>query len=260
MPVQKKKTKKWSKRVMQESEVRSVSLPLLEEMRTLSGMRYRDRYEAGRALGERLAGLTGHPDLLVLGLPRGGVPVAWEVARRLGAPLDVFVVRKLGFPGHEELAMGAIASGGVRVLNPEVVGYGVDQAEIERVTEREERELERRERVFRGDRPPMRVLDRAVVLVDDGLATGSTMRAAVRALRQERAGRVIVAVPVAAPSVCADMEAEADEVVCATTPEPFRAVGLWYEDFAQTTDQEVRELLSRPTGNAEAARGGESWT
>jgi len=211
-------------------------------------------------LAERLSGLAGQPDLLVLGLPRGGVPVAWEVARRLGAPLDVFVVRKLGFPGHEELAMGAIASGGVRVLNPEVIAYGVDQAEIERVAQREQRELERRERVFRGNRPPMRVRDRTVVLVDDGLATGSTMRAAVRALRQEGAGRIIVAVPVAAPSVCADMEVEADEVVCATTPEPFRAVGLWYEDFDQTTDEEVHELLDRAAEAGEPARGDTSWT
>ena len=208
-------------------------------------------------LGERLAGLAGQPDLLVLGLPRGGVPVAWEVARRLGAPLDVFVVRKLGFPGHEELAMGAIASGGVRVLNPEMIAYGVSRAQIEQVTEKERRELERREQLFRGDRPPMRVADRTVVLVDDGLATGSTMRAAVRALRQERAGRIIVAVPVAAPSVCAEMKAEADEVVCAATPEPFRAVGLWYDDFAQTSDAEVRELLD---GAGEPARGDASWT
>jgi predicted phosphoribosyltransferase len=223
-------------------------------------MLYRDRYEAGRVLGERLASLAGQPDLLVLGLARGGVPVAWEVARRLGAPLDVFVVRKLGFPGHEELAMGAIASGGVMVLNPEVIAYGVDRAEIERVTQREQRELERRERVFRGDRPPMRVAGRTVVLVDDGLATGSTMRAAVRALRQEGAGRIIVAVPVAAPSVCAEMEAEADQVVCAATPEPFRAVGLWYEDFAQTSDEEVRELLDRASEAGEPARGGASGT
>ena len=153
--------------------------------------------------------------------------------------------------------MGAIASGGVRVLNPEVIAYGVSRAQIEQVTEKERRELERREQLFRGDRPPMRVADRTVVLVDDGLATGSTMRAAVRALRQERAGRIIVAVPVAAPSVCAEMKAEADEVVCAATPEPFRAVGLWYDDFAQTSDAEVRELLD---GAGEPARGDASWT
>jgi putative phosphoribosyl transferase len=224
-------------------------------------MRYRDRREAGRVLGERLAPLADQQDILVLGLPRGGVPVAWEVARRLGAPVDVFVVRKLGFPGHEELAMGAIASGGVRVLNPEAIAYGVTRDDIERVTEKERRELERRERLFRGDRPPVRVAGRTVILVDDGLATGSTMRAAVRALRQQQAARIIVAVPIAAPSTCAEMEKEADEVVCAATPEPFRAVGLWYEDFTQTTDEEVRELLDRAAvegGNP--AQGGALWT
>ena len=219
--------------------------------------RFRDRTHAGRELARRLTRYAGRPDVVVMALPRGGVPVAYEVARALEAPLDVLLVRKLGVPGHEELAMGAIASGGVRVLNPEVIAYGVSRAQIEQVTEKERRELERREQLFRGDRPPMRVADRTVVLVDDGLATGSTMRAAVRALRQERAGRIIVAVPVAAPSVCAEMKAEADEVVCAATPEPFRAVGLWYDDFAQTSDAEVRELLD---GAGEPARGDASWT
>jgi predicted phosphoribosyltransferase len=223
-------------------------------------MRYRDRREAGRVLAELLAPLANQPDVLVLGLPRGGVPVAWEVARRLGAALDVFVVRKLGFPGHEELAMGAIASGGVRVLNPEVVAYGVTRDEIERLAEREQRELERRERLFRGDRPPIRVVDRTVILVDDGLATGSTMRAAVRALRQQGAARIIVAVPVAARSTCAEMEDEADEVVCAATPEPFHAVGLWYEDFRQTTDDEVRELLDTARQSGNPAQGDATWT
>src|SRR5205823_382966 len=146
-----------------------------------------------------------------------------------------------------ELAMGAIASGGVRVLNPDVVAYGVTREEIERATERERREIERRERLFRSDRPPIGVSDRTVILVDDGLATGSTMRAAVRALRQQKAARIIVAVPIAAPSTCAEMEEEADEVICTATPEPFHAVGLWYEDFTQTTDEEVRELLDRGT-------------
>jgi putative phosphoribosyl transferase len=220
---------------------------------------YRDRREAGRVVGERLAPLAGRPDILVLGLPRGGVPVAWEVARRLGAPLDVFVVRKLGFPGHEELAMGAVASGGVRVLNPEVIAYGITLEDIERVTEEELRELERRERLFRGDRPPPNVAGRTVILVDDGLATGSTMRAAVRALRQEQAAHIIVAVPIAAPSTCAEMEDEADEVVCAATPEPFRAVGLWYDDFTQTTDEEVRELLESASEGGSPAQGG-LWT
>jgi putative phosphoribosyl transferase len=229
-------------------------------MRRLLLVQYRDRREAGRVLGERLLALAGQQDILVLGLPRGGVPVAWEVARRLGAPVDVFVVRKLGFPGHEELAMGAIASGGVRVLNPEVIAYGITREDIERVTEKENRELERRERLFRGDRPPPRIAGRAVILVDDGLATGSTMRAAVRALRQQNAERIIVAVPIAAPSTCAEMEEEADEVVCAATPEPFHAVGLWYEDFTQTTDEEVRELLDRAREGGSPAEGGALWT
>jgi putative phosphoribosyl transferase len=223
-------------------------------------MLYRDRREAGRVLGERLAALAGQPDVVVLGLPRGGVPVAWEVARRLGAPLDVFVVRKLGFPGHEELAMGAIASGGVRVLNPEVVAYGVSRNDIERVTAAEKIELERRERLFRGGRPPIPVAGRTVILVDDGLATGSTMRAAVRALRQQDARRIVVAVPVAAQSTCAEMEEEADQVVCAATPESFRAVGLWYDDFTQTTDDEVRELLDAAGRPGEPAEAGATWT
>jgi predicted phosphoribosyltransferase len=217
-------------------------------------MRYRDRREAGRILGERLAALAGRPDVVVLGLPRGGVPVAWEVARRLAAPLDVFVVRKLGLPGHEELAMGAIASGGVRVLNPEVVATGVGREEIEEVTARERGELERRERLFRGDRPPLPVAGRTVVLVDDGLATGSTMRAAVRALRKQDARQIVVAVPVGAASTCAELQEEADQVVCVATPAPFRAVGLWYDDFDQTTDDEVRELLDR---GAQAGEGGQ---
>jgi putative phosphoribosyl transferase len=223
-------------------------------------MRYRDRREAGRILGERLAALAGRPDLVVLGLPRGGVPIAWEVARRLGAPLDVFVVRKLGLPGHEELAMGAIASGGVRVLNPEVVACGVSRAEIEEVTAREQDELERRERLYRGERPPLAVAGRTVVLVDDGLATGSTMRAAVRALRRQEARQIVVAVPVGAPSTCAELEEEADEVVCAATPQHFRAVGLWYDDFSQTTDEEVRELLEEAAHPDERTEGGATWT
>ena len=221
-------------------------------------MRYQDRRHAGRVLGESLAALAGRPDVVVLGLPRGGVPVAWEVARRLAAPLDVFVVRKLGYPGHEELAMGAIASGGVRVLNPEVISRGVSREEIEEATVREELELERRERLFRGDRPPLPIAGKTVVLVDDGLATGSTMRAAVRALRRKDARQIVVAVPVGARSTCAELEAEADEVVCTATPQPFHAVGLWYDDFSQTTDEEVRALLegiAQPAGEEEGA----SW-
>jgi predicted phosphoribosyltransferase len=184
--------------------------------------------------------------VLVLALPRGGVPVAYEVARALDAPLDVFLVRKLGVPGHEELAMGAIASGGVRVLNEDVVHHlRIPDEAIEKVARREQQELERREREYRGDRPPPEVSGRTVILIDDGLATGSTMRAAVMALRQQRPARIIVAVPAAAESTCDEFRAEVDEVFCAITPEPFYAVGLWYEDFSQTTDEEVRDLLER---------------
>jgi predicted phosphoribosyltransferase len=191
----------------------------------------------------------------VLALPRGGVPVAFEVAEALHAPLDIFLVRKLGVPGHEELAMGAIATGGVRVLNEDVVGYlNINDEVIERVAAREQRELERRERVYRGGRAAPDVRGRTVILVDDGLATGSTMRAAAAALRLQRPARIIVAVPVAAPQTCDEFRTEVDEIVCAATPEPFRGVGLWYEDFSQTTDEEVRELLARAgTERAHAA-------
>jgi putative phosphoribosyl transferase len=212
-------------------------------------MRFRDRHEAGELLGRDLARrLTQRDDVLVLALPRGGVPVGFGVAQALGAPLDVFIVRKLGVPGHEELAMGAIASGGVRVLNREVLGYlPVSQKMIDVVAEREQQELERREREYRGARPPLHVRDKTVIVVDDGLATGSTMRAAVTALRKMEPRRIIVAVPVAAQSTCNDFRAEgiADDVVCLRTPEPFQAVGLWYSDFRQTTDEEVHELLEQ---------------
>jgi predicted phosphoribosyltransferase len=208
--------------------------------------RFRNRTEAGRALAKKLAGYAGRPDVRVLALPRGGVPVAFEVARELEAPLDVFVVRKLGVPGHEEFAMGAIASGGIVVLDPEVVRFaGVSDDQLRRVIEKERRELERRERLYRGDRAPPEISGHTVILVDDGLATGATMRAAVEALRQERPKRIVVAVPLAAPEVCEALRREVDEVVCAATPEPFRAVGLWYDDFSQTSDEEVRALLAR---------------
>jgi predicted phosphoribosyltransferase len=207
---------------------------------------YRDRSEAGRVLASRLAAYAHRPDVLVLALPRGGVPVAFEVATALEAPLDVFVVRKLGVPGHEEFAMGAIASGGLVVLDPEVVRFaGVSEAALRRVIEKERRELERRERLYRGDRAQPEIAGHTVVLVDDGLATGSTMRAAIEALREKGPARIVVAVPIAAPETCDALRGEADEVVCAATPEPFRAVGLWYEDFSQTTDDEVRALLTR---------------
>jgi erythromycin esterase-like protein/predicted phosphoribosyltransferase len=207
---------------------------------------FRDRSEAGRFLASKLAAYAHRPDVLVLALPRGGVPVACEVSRALGVPLDVFLVRKLGIPGHEELAMGAIATGGVRVLNEQVVNrLGIPAYVIDAVAAREERELARRERLYRGGRPAPDVRGRTVILVDDGLATGATMNAAVKALRQQQPDRIVVAVPTASPDICEKLKAVADEVICATTPEPFHAVGLWYENFAQTTDDEVRALLAR---------------
>ncbi|HEX9160949.1 MAG TPA: phosphoribosyltransferase [Thermoanaerobaculia bacterium] len=208
--------------------------------------RFRDRDEAGVLLGSELKRKLGdRSDVIVLALPRGGVPVAARVAEALGAPLDVFIVRKLGVPGHEELAMGAIASGGVRVMNEDVLTMlPVRQELIDRVASREQVELERREREYRGARPPLDVHDRTVIVVDDGLATGSTMRAAVRALRAMQPRSIIVAVPVAARETRDALRSEADEVVCLWTPEPFQAVGLWYEDFAQTSDDEVHELLA----------------
>jgi predicted phosphoribosyltransferase len=208
--------------------------------------RFRNRTDAGRQLAEKLAAYANRPDVLVLALPRGGVPVAFELARAFGAPLDVFLVRKLGVPGYEELAMGAVATGGVRVLNDEIVrGLGISEHEIDAVVARELRELSRRDRLYRGDRPPSDVAGRTVILVDDGLATGATMRAAVQALRQQQPGRIVAAVPTASPDTCQVLKAEADDVICAMTPEPFFAVGHWYEDFTQTTDDEVRELLAR---------------
>ncbi|UVS77359.1 erythromycin esterase family protein [Actinokineospora sp. UTMC 2448] len=205
---------------------------------------FRDRQDAGRVLAGLLAHYRDRGDVLVLGLPRGGVPVAYEVATALGAPLDVFLVRKLGLPQHRELAMGALASGGVMVLNDDVVrGYRVPADVVRRVADEESRELRRRERAYRGDRPPLRVEGRTVILVDDGLATGASMRAAVRALRELGPGRLVVAVPTASASTCEEFGREVDEVVCATTPSPFHAVGQSYWDFAQTDDREVTDLL-----------------
>jgi predicted phosphoribosyltransferase len=212
-------------------------------------MIYRDRIEAGKRLAEWLTDYANRSDVLVLALPRGGVPVAYEVARALHAPLDIFLVRKLGVPGHEELAMGAIATNGVRVLNDEVVNYlRVPEEVIDAVAADELRELERRERLYRGTRPAPDVRGKTVILVDDGLATGSTMRAAAAALRQQQPARIVVAVPVSAPQTCDEYRMGVDEIVCAVTPEPFQAVGLWYKDFSQTTDEEVRDLLARSTG------------
>jgi erythromycin esterase-like protein/predicted phosphoribosyltransferase len=205
-----------------------------------------DRHEAGRLLAAKLSAYANRPDLLVLALPRGGVPVAYEVARALGAPLDVFVVRKLGVPGYEELAMGAVATGGVRVLNDQLVhNLGLPKQLIDSIAAQEQDELARRERLYRGGRPPPDVRGRTVILVDDGLATGATMRAAIEALRQLKPARIVVAVPTASRETCQEMKAMVDDVICAITPEPFHTVGLWYQDFTQTTDEEVRNLLAR---------------
>jgi len=212
----------------------------------MSEERFRDRVEAGELLGKAVAErVRDRTNVIVLALPRGGVPVGYEVARALGAPLDVFIVRKLGVPGHEELAMGAIASGGVRVMNDDVLRHvPISRNAIEAVSARELVELGRREKSYRGSKPPLDVRGRTVIVVDDGLATGSTMRAAVRALRQEQAGPIIVAVPVAARETCEAFLGEVDDVVCLRTPHPFEAVGLWYDDFTQTTDEEVHERLA----------------
>ena len=205
---------------------------------------FTDRREAGIELARKLLHLSNRNDVVVLALPRGGVPVAYEVAEALGAPLDIFLVRKLGLPGYPELAMGAIASGGVQVLNPQVVRfYGISPSAIESVARDERGELERRERAYRRDRAMTVLRSKIVILVDDGLATGSTMRAAVEAVRQHVPASVIVAVPVGAPETCEEFADITDETVCARTPEQFSAVGLWYRDFSQTTDDEVRSLL-----------------
>jgi putative phosphoribosyl transferase len=207
-------------------------------------MLFEDRREAGRVLAGALQQYANVSSVLVLALPRGGVPVAYEVAKALHAPLDVFVVRKLGAPGQEELALGAIAAGGVRVLNREVVrALGITPEEIERISARELLELERRERQYRGERPPLEVAGRIIILVDDGLATGSTVRAAASALRAGAPAKIVVAVPVAARATCEELRREVDEVICAATPDNFFAVGQWYRHFEQTSDEEVRSLL-----------------
>jgi len=225
--------------------------------------RYRNRTEAGRRLATELREYADRPDVLILALPRGGVPVGYEVARALRAPLDVFIVRKLGVPAHPELAMGAIATGGIRVVDRTVMeSFGVTDAELAAVAAAEEQELDRRERRYRAGQPPPDVAGKTVILVDDGLATGATMAAAATALRAERPARLVVAVPVAARETCRDIRRLVDHAVCAMTPEPFLAVGLWYEDFSETTDEEVRELLARgaaempPPGNEREVRVG----
>jgi putative phosphoribosyl transferase len=205
-----------------------------------------DRRDAGRVLASRLTKYAGRDDVIVLALPRGGVPVAYEVASALGAPMDVFLVRKLGTPGHRELAMGAIASGGVRVLNEDVVHwYGISESAIERISREEQEELERRERAYRDDRPAPDFTNKIVILIDDGLATGSTMRAAAHAVQARRPARVVIAVPVGASQTCTELAAVADEVICVRMPEPFSAVGQWYLNFNQTDDDEVRDLLQK---------------
>jgi putative phosphoribosyl transferase len=210
--------------------------------------RFRDRTEAGQHLAQLLTRYAGRADVLVLALPRGGVPVAFAVAQALQAPLDVLVVRKLGLPGQEELAMGAIASGGVRVLNDEVVNsLQVPKTVIDRVAAMEQAELERRERVYRGGRPAPVLRDQTVVLVDDGLATGTTMRAAIAAIRAQQPAQLIVAIPVAAADSLAALPPLVDELICVIAPETFYAIGLWYEDFSPTTDAEVCALLARDT-------------
>jgi putative phosphoribosyl transferase len=207
---------------------------------------FENRVDAGRKLAQELADYQDAPDVIVLALPRGGVPVAQEVAETLDAPLDIFLVRKLGLPGHEELAMGAIASGGIRVLNEAVVdSLDNPEAVIDEVIEREQGELERREQAYRGDRPFPEVEGRTVILVDDGLATGASMRAAVAGLRARNPKKIVVAVPTASPEKCEEFEDEVDEVVCAVTPQPFFGIGYWYNDFSQTTDEEVRQILER---------------
>jgi putative phosphoribosyl transferase len=208
--------------------------------------RFIDRTDAGKLLAAKLVQYAGRQDTIVLALPRGGVPVAFEIARTLGAPLDVFMVRKLGLPGHEELAMGAIATGGVMILNRDVVAHlYIPQRTIDTVARQEQQELERRELLYRGDRPAPDVRGKTVILVDDGLATGSTMRAAIAALKKSEPGRFVVAVPVAPPSEVAELEGEVDEVVSVFTPKDFDGVSRWYRDFSQTSDQEVRDLLSQ---------------
>lgn len=210
---------------------------------------FRDRRHAGVELAARLGHFGDRNDVVVLALPRGGVPIAYEVARALGAPLDVFLVRKLGVPGHRELAMGAIASGGVRVLNDDVIAwYRIPEAVIDAAAREEQAELDRREATYRHGRPPVELRNRVVLLVDDGLATGSTMKAAVQAVQAHGPSRIVVAVPVGSPEVCRQLRDVADEVVCAQEPAHFAAVGQWYRDFSQTTDQEVGDLLEAGSG------------
>lgn len=207
---------------------------------------FNDRTDAGRRLAKRLSEYANRDDVLILALPRGGVPVAFEVAKELNVKMDVFIVRKLGVPGNEELAMGAIASDNIRVLNEDVVrSFQIPQRVIDEASAKELKELERRERIYRGNRPKPNISGSTVILIDDGLATGATMRAAAAAVKSKNPAKVVIAVPVAAPDTCSDFRDEVDEIVCVATPEPFYGVGAWYEDFSQTTDKEVCDLLDR---------------
>jgi putative phosphoribosyl transferase len=217
--------------------------------------RFQDRVEAGRLLADRLRDYAGHDDVIVLALPRGGVPVGYEIAKALDAPLDVFVVRKVGLPGQEELAMGAIASGGVLVLDQHLIQMlGIGQEQLDRAVAAEMRELERREAAYRGDREPPELEGKTLILVDDGLATGATMQAAAIAVRRRNPAKIVVAVPVAAAETCEAFRDIVDEIVCGVTPRPFHAVGLWYDDFSQTSDEEVRELLARATERSQGSK------
>ncbi len=221
----------------------------------MSLARFRNRFDAGRRLAATLEQYASTPHLLVLALPRGGLPVGYEIARALNAALDVMLVRKLGVPGHEELAMGAIASGGIRILSEDIIaGFAIPERVIATVAANEEAELQRRERTYRSHQPPPVIPGRTIILVDDGLATGSTMRAAAAALRSQQPERLIVAVPVAPAETCAALSREVDQVYCLMTPEPFFSVGTWYEDFSQMADEEVRSLLEAATANLEMSR------
>ena len=205
---------------------------------------FRDRTDAGKRLAKELMKYAGRPDVIVLALPRGGVPVGYQVARALRVPLDIFLVRKLGVPDQEELAMGAIASGGIRVLNQDIIRLlDIPEGVIEAATAREQKEIERREHAYRGDRPKPEIRGRTIIIVDDGLATGATMRAAVRALRVQSPSTIIVAVPTGAPDTCEELQKEADDAICLTKPYPFFSIGSWYDDFSQTTDEEVKSIL-----------------
>lgn len=207
---------------------------------------YEDRYRAGKILARELQGYVNQSDTLVLALPRGGVPVAYEVALALSLPLDVFMVRKLGVPGHEELAMGAISTGGYRVFNQDIIeSLGISKSTIEAAIAEQQQELQRRERVYRGSHPVPEIKGKTIILVDDGIATGATIRVALKALQHQNPTKLIVAVPVASPNTCDELAEMADEVICPLQPEDLRAVGVWYRDFSQTTDKEVIDLLEK---------------